>query len=64
MKTHLDWVAHASRVAAIASSQSRTLVLTSFSSLRLSVEKGRFGETPKPTRETRALPGFAVTLLS
>ena len=46
MKTHLDWVAHASRVPAIASSQSRTLVLTSFSSLRLSVEKGRFGETP------------------
>ena len=39
-------VAHASRVLAIASSRSRTFA-----------GKDCFGETPKPTRETRALPG-------
>src|SRR5439155_2540536 len=39
------WVAHASRVLAIASSRSRTFA-----------GKDCFAETPKPTRETRALP--------
>ena len=39
-----DWVAHASRV------------LAKVSHFRGLFEEDRFGETPKPTRETRVLP--------
>jgi hypothetical protein len=48
-----DWVAHASRVLAMAS-RHRELFIESQSQ-----GKAGFGETPKPTRETRALPGVA-----
>ncbi len=48
------WVARASRVLAMASSPARTFRRETFPG-----EKVRFGETPKPARETRALPGTA-----
>src|SRR4029077_10466474 len=46
------------RVLAIANFSSNTSMLTPARIQR----EDRFGATPKPTRETRALPGFAVTL--
>src|SRR6266480_558329 len=50
------WVAHASRVLAIAS-RNRGLSLTvKIGSAICIVRKDCFGETPKPTRERRALP--------
>ena len=51
-------VARASRVLAIASSPSRTFPrVSTFTVCRNQNEVG-FGETPKPTCETRALPGL------
>jgi len=44
------WVAHASRVLAMMSHHRELF------SCRIYTEKAGFGETPKPTRETRALP--------
>ena len=52
-----DWGARASRVLAIASSRSRTFAITAYPGAFVIEEEVRFGETPKPTRETRALPG-------
>jgi prepilin-type N-terminal cleavage/methylation domain-containing protein len=49
------WVAHASRVWAMASSPSRTFLGATFVRRDI-VLQDRFGETPKPARETRALP--------
>src|SRR5262249_2476190 len=49
------WVVHASRVLAGASSRSRTLVVVRQQGARSTERKVRFGATPKPTRETRAL---------
>jgi type II secretory pathway pseudopilin PulG len=51
-------VAHASRVWAMASSPSRTFQGAGFVSWDVEIQDC-FGETPKPTRETRALPGRA-----
>ncbi len=54
-----DWVAHASRPApagAIASSRSRTFLPSLRFSAIADQNEVRFGETPKPARETRALP--------
>src|SRR5918996_668688 len=48
-------VAHASRVLVIASSRSRTFLVLCNNSNRV-LRKGRFAATPKPARETRALP--------
>jgi hypothetical protein len=48
-----DWVAHASRVLATASPLSRTPYLI-VSTAAFDQQKDRFGETPKPARETRA----------
>ena len=50
------WVAHASRVLVIASSQSRTFLWTAPVANMADVQKDCFGVTLKPTRETRALP--------
>src|SRR5713226_8271090 len=47
----VDWVAHASRVSAMASRHRELFFYQTY------MEKACFGETPKPTRETRALPG-------
>jgi prepilin-type N-terminal cleavage/methylation domain-containing protein len=49
------WGAHASRVWAMASSPSRTFLYAIFVRHDIVLED-RFGETPKPARETRALP--------
>src|SRR5439155_9217686 len=51
------WVAHASRVLAMAPSPSRTFPLLSPHALRSLQRKACFGATPKPTRQRRALPG-------
>jgi hypothetical protein len=50
------WVAHASRVLANAS-RIRELVLNTATELIDIQTKDCFGATPKPARETRALPG-------
>ena len=44
-----DWVEHASRVLAMASSPLRTFIVLAITG------KDCFGGTPKPARETRAL---------
>ena len=58
----LDWVAHASRVLAIASrhrglssKRSRGMVRSILAG-DFRISKVHFGATPKPARETRALP--------
>jgi len=50
-----SWVAHASRMLAMASSPSRTS-LDSLGFQASGNTKDRFGGTPKPARERRALP--------
>jgi len=50
-------VARASRLLAMASSPSRTFCGALIVSTISVFSKDCFGETPKPTRETRALPG-------
>jgi hypothetical protein len=52
----LDWVAHASRVLEMAPSRSRTFPLFTNSQTMAHVGEACFGATPKPARETRALP--------
>jgi hypothetical protein len=49
-RTQPDWVAHASRVSGEGVPLSRTFC-----------DKDCFGETPKPTRETRALPNHRIS---
>ena len=51
-----DWVAHASRVLVIASSRSRTCPVFINPQMMVYVGKDCFGATPKPARETHALP--------
>ena len=50
------WVAHASRVPAMASSPSRTTLDTLGFQQAPTTPNACFGGTPKPARETRALP--------
>src|SRR6202023_2904282 len=50
------WVANASRVLASVSSRSRTFSVNSRSPCEQIPQKDCFGVTPKPARETRALP--------
>jgi len=49
------WVAHPSRMLASAS-RDRELFLSAINTSNLDSEKDCFGATPKPARETRALP--------
>src|SRR6266496_686165 len=51
-----DWVARASRVLVTASSRSRTCPVFTDPQLMVCVGKDCFGATPKPARETHALP--------
>jgi hypothetical protein len=51
-----DWVANACRVLAMASPPALTFSDAMISPEELGDRKDRCGETPQPTRETRALP--------
>jgi hypothetical protein len=61
MSNSYGWVAHASRVLAILSRDRELFLIRGFGKLDARVKKACFGATPKPTRETRALPGHAAT---
>ncbi|PYI83227.1 MAG: hypothetical protein DME54_09140 [Verrucomicrobia bacterium] len=55
-RASVKWVAHASRVLATVSRRRELSFIAAATTSSSPLGKVRFGATPKPTRETRALP--------